>query len=71
MTSKNEYGIVERMGKHRTYFWTLGLDELRRRQWLTTMQIVIAERRNNDKALVRLQRIDLLLADVVMKKFCS
>ena len=71
MTNRNEYGIVERMGKYRTHFWTLELDELRRRQWLATMQIVIAERKKNEKALARLQRIDLLLANVVMKKFCS
>jgi hypothetical protein len=59
------------MGKYRTYFATLGLSELRRRQQLTAMQIVVAARRKNEKALIQLERIDLLLAGVVMKKFCS
>jgi hypothetical protein len=59
------------MGKYRTCFNTLGLSELRRRQRLTAMQIETANRRKNEKALIRLERIDLLLADVVMKKFCN
>ena len=61
------------MGKYRKYYSTLSLNELRRRQYLTTCQIKMAydKRQRGLKALIRLQRVHLILSDVVMKKFCN
>lgn len=58
---------------------TLDLRELRRRQWLTRLQITELYRQLQDqhgnkwqklRGLIRMQRVDLLLADVVGRKYC-
>lgn len=64
---------------YRKFYITLSSRELRRRQWLTKLQIQelyqqVQKRRSNWQiylhGLIRMQRVDLLLADVVGRKYC-
>ena len=61
-------------GKYLSYYIGLSLKELRRRQWLTANQIVVAHKnavakqygwQNYERALIRLQRIHHLLSAAV------
>lgn len=57
------------MGKYMDYYCSLSLTELRRRQYITGLQIKIAYRGKKTKALIKLQRISRLLAAAVMKTY--
>jgi len=57
------------MGKYMTYFCSLSLPDLRRRQRINAMQTVIAYRNKQTRGLIRLQRIYSLLTASIMKMY--
>lgn len=57
------------MGKYRDYYDTLTLADLRRRPGINAMQTRYAYRRKKIKALIRLQRIYILLSDSIRRRF--
>ena len=57
------------MGRYRKYYDTLSLAKLRKRQYITTLQMKYAYRHKKIRALIRLQRIHLMLSDSIMRRF--
>jgi len=57
------------MGRYRKYYDTLPLAKLRKRQCITALQIEYAYRNKKTRALIRLQRIHLMLSDSIMRRF--
>ena len=57
------------MGKYMTYYCSLSLPDLRRRQRINAMQTVAAYRNKQTRGLIRLQRIYSLLTAAIMKAY--